>query len=448
MQNLADKTRRLTEPYFLKNFGCSLDSSAHSIFLRESVQSDRYGKIKKGARENASYSYFETEGFKKFLDDYIEYLHENKQYLDFYVTVDAIGANDISANKTWEILKYMESFGLNPIPVYHFKEDHKFLKRMIDNYEYIGIGGLGQDITKEKYIPEADKFFKYVCDDNGKPRVKVHGFALTSSELILRYPWYSVDSSTWTYAARSGAIMQPKPIIKNGEILEWDYSSVPTQLSVSDRRSEKDTSHYSNRVQKHRKAIDHYLDTFGVTYKQVSEHYHYRDIVNASYMNRLEELSKKTYPERFGTEGIKLYLAGTPSGTGTNLYRIVNLIHDLNLDCPRFLGAIEYKKMMECILDLKKACLNGTNLQELQIEKIKPEKPVVTQRKTLKRKSKKIKHLKFEIKISYDFSYSLNGENFEGLTDDQILEKELEHLKQNLQNLLNSQKPKIDLKLG
>jgi hypothetical protein len=62
---------------------------------------------------------------------------------------------------------------------------------------------------------------KYVCDEKGFPKVKFHGFAVTSQRLMKPFPWYSVDSaSALLQAARSGVYV---PLMKKKGV--FDYSN-------------------------------------------------------------------------------------------------------------------------------------------------------------------------------------------------------------------------------
>ena len=50
----------------------------------------------------------------------------------------------------------------------------------------------------------------HLSNQDGTSRVRVHGFGLTSLDLINRYPWYSVDSTRWIMQGAYGAALHPK----------------------------------------------------------------------------------------------------------------------------------------------------------------------------------------------------------------------------------------------
>jgi hypothetical protein len=227
-----------------KEIRLMLDSGAHTLY-------------EKKVRGGQGYSYYETDEFWKYVDDYAEFVKDNK-CIDIYVNVDAIFNPELS----WKIQRYLEDIhNLKPLPVFHFGGDLKWLKKYMDNYDYIGIGGLGQEVTASAYIPWADRVFDLLCDFPDRlPRWKTHGFAVTSLKLMLRYPWFSVDSSTWVVHSRMGSIMLPK--CRNGK---EDYFQDPYIISISNRSpSLKDTGkHFDTFSSAEQEIILSYLNKKG-----------------------------------------------------------------------------------------------------------------------------------------------------------------------------------------
>lgn len=130
-----------------------------------------------------------TKGVEIDIDAYIEFIKKNKKSLTVYACLDVIG----DYNKTLANQRYMESKKLNPLWVFHStKEPFELLKEMSQEYNYIALGGVAGVIkSKKKQIEYLDKCFSIIGNK------KVHGFGITSQELLLRYPFYSVDSTTW-----------------------------------------------------------------------------------------------------------------------------------------------------------------------------------------------------------------------------------------------------------
>jgi hypothetical protein len=161
------------------------------------------------------------------IQDYIAFIKEHKDVITTYANLDVIG--DPAA--TWKNQMIMEDAGLLPLPVFHYGEDIKWLQRILKrNYEYISLGGMVPISTGDLIHWLDDLFTHYLCDSDGMPIVKVHGFGLTSLRLMLRYNWWSVDSTSWVLTGRMGSIYIPK--FRNGK---WLYDEDSWKVSVSNK---------------------------------------------------------------------------------------------------------------------------------------------------------------------------------------------------------------------
>ncbi len=192
-----------------------------------------------------------TQGVKIDIQEYIDFIKKYKDHLEAYANLDVIG----DAEASYKNQKIMEEAGLTPIPCFHYGEPIGYLKEYIENYDYISLGGMVPISTGDLRVWLDELFSKYICDEKGMPRVKVHGFGLTSHPLLIQYPWYSVDSTSWVVTGRMGAVMVP--IRRNGQ---WDYLQPPWKVDVSFRSPTKD------QVGKH-------ITTFSPMEKSVIEKY-------------------------------------------------------------------------------------------------------------------------------------------------------------------------------
>lgn len=137
--------------------------------------------------------------------EYCDYIQRNQDIIEVASVLDGIG----DAQKTYENQMLMESRGVKPLPCFHYNEDERYLEWYISRYEYITLGGM-VPISNNQLFHWLDRIWeKYLCDPSGRPRLKVHGFGLTSVPLMERYPWYSVDSSSWVQIGAHGNIFMP-----------------------------------------------------------------------------------------------------------------------------------------------------------------------------------------------------------------------------------------------
>ena len=249
-------------------FSLMVDSGAHAWF-------EGYVRCGTGIwdRHLWNWSTYGSKEFWQYVDDYAEFLKTYKDICNVYVSMDAI----YDPKTSYESFIYLrETHGLNPLPVYHYAEPIEWLKKYMEVTDYIGISGLGQGINKKDYIQWADRVFDLICSGpNHLPMYKIHGFALTSTELIHRWPWWSVDSSSWVQFSQFGKILIPKMVGNKISHKVKPYEIFVSTRSPAISRDEEHFETLSNMEQKH---ILDYLHSLGINYGKS----HFK-MVDASY---------------------------------------------------------------------------------------------------------------------------------------------------------------------
>ena len=179
------------------------------------------------------------------LNKYIDYCKSHKDEVDAYVALDSLpGENGVmdhsqstiekSATKSYENLQIMKAAGLSPIPVFHQGERFYWLDKMLEDGEtYIGISPYLRSHQSE-IIQWADKCFTRITDGKGRPLIRTHGFGVTACNLCTRYPWYSVDSTSWSVGGGYGSILVPQYVNSKP-----DYSKTPQTLKLSARKQDQ-----------------------------------------------------------------------------------------------------------------------------------------------------------------------------------------------------------------
>lgn len=172
--------------------------------------------------DSGAFSAF-TQGVEVDIEKYCEYCLANADIIEHASVLDAIGDCD----GTWRNQMRMEQLGVKPLPCYHYGEPIEVLEWYASRYEYITIGGM-VPISTPQLLLWLDRIWEEVlADADGRPKLKVHGFGLTSLPLMFRYPWYSVDSSTWVQWAANGMVLIPG---KAGQVDVSNKSSRRKQL--------------------------------------------------------------------------------------------------------------------------------------------------------------------------------------------------------------------------
>ncbi len=241
-----------------------------------------------------------SQGIEISLDEYIEFIKKNERYISIYANLDVIG----DPAETWKNQKYMESKGLNPLPCYHIGEPKKWLKRYMKNYDYIALGGMVSESRAELTLHLDEIWEDILTDDEGHAKLKVHGFGLSGLRTILRYPWYSVDSTTWLLTSRIGEVYIPKAR-KDGE---WDYQNSMV-IQVSGRSSDRnvDDKHINLLPPRFKKIVFEYIEEMGfelgsTEYKTVKPGYELKE--NERWAERRSGDKKKEKKDRTKVEVI------------------------------------------------------------------------------------------------------------------------------------------------
>lgn len=249
--------------------------SYHYVYRQSAVDKMRAD----GARvflDSGAFSAF-TKGVKVDVEAYCRYIDSNCDILEEVdgrpcaSVLDGIG----DPRLTWENQARMEALGVTPLPCFHYGEDERYLDWYVENYPYITLGGM-VPISTPQLVHWLDRIWKdHLCDRHGVPKLKVHGFGLTTISLMERYPWYSVDSSSWVQMAGNGTILLP-----NGA------------LSVSEKSPQaKDAMrHVDTLPAPQRRAVELLLESQGFELERLRTEYVSRWVYNCYAFT---ELSKK-----------------------------------------------------------------------------------------------------------------------------------------------------------
>lgn len=134
------------------------------------------------------------------IGEYIDWLNKWKHLFDHYAMLDVKG--DVRAGL--KNLGLMEVAGLKPVPVFHGGEDFSILQEMVTHgYPYVALGNIAKTLAGHSNNSAAwiAKCFQVAGD-----RTRFHGFGMTTPRHLWEFPWYSVDSSSWSAGFRYGAV--------------------------------------------------------------------------------------------------------------------------------------------------------------------------------------------------------------------------------------------------
>ena len=152
------------------------------------------------ALDSGAYSVWRR-GAKVDLGEYADYCAANAGRFDWYANLDSItGWRETLRNQS-----ALERRGLSPVPVFHIGEPWALLDDLAASYERVALGrGPG---TKFAALWRAlEEIFERYGGPGGAPLVRFHGFRMTDRRLIARFPFDSVDSTTWAAGVAYGEL--------------------------------------------------------------------------------------------------------------------------------------------------------------------------------------------------------------------------------------------------
>lgn len=276
-----------------------LDSGAHSLYTKHVI------KMKGRVKRELKWQYYESDEFWKYVDSYAQFIKQHKEGIDYYANVDVIFNPQLS----WKVLKYLEKqHNLSPVPVIHYGTDLDWIRRHLKaGYEFLGIGGLGQEATAKSYRAWADGLFTLLCPGPKRlPIVRTHGFAMTSWKLMRRYPWWSTDSASWIKMASFGNLLIPH---KRKGVYTFDVEPHIITVSMVDMAG-KGNKHLLAKSPTEQRIVRDWLNEIEVPYGKtdsdgnmteygVCSHYAPRRVANLIAFQRMAD-SVPEYPWAFG----------------------------------------------------------------------------------------------------------------------------------------------------
>lgn len=142
------------------------------------------------------------------IDKYAAFVQKNKDYIFCPVNLDTLNYTDsnASAEGSYKNWCYLRDKGVITMPVFHVREDIKWLDKMLEEAPYVGISGTMAAINEAYQF--FDMVFNYITNTKGEPIRKYHSFGNTAEFTMKGYPFYSADSTTWALAGgRAGRVI-------------------------------------------------------------------------------------------------------------------------------------------------------------------------------------------------------------------------------------------------
>lgn len=223
--------------------------------------------------DNGEFS-FHRNGGSINIDEYIDWINKNDEYIDYVIAVDSIPgkwrvpktADDYkkATINTWNNYLYMRDRVVSPnklLPVFHQGDDFSALERFLSlpDLDYMCISG-SKDLTNA----ERENFYQSCFDIINKvnPNIKIHCLGSATISNVERFPFTSLDSTTCNMVAAMGNIFINGQVTYVGDNCKEIYSKGPEYIN----------------------ALEKYCDNIGVSVQDIGNEYQSRCIFNIEYM--------------------------------------------------------------------------------------------------------------------------------------------------------------------
>lgn len=133
----------------------------------------------------------------EYLEQYADYIRRQDIKKYFELDIDTV----VGYEKVKEFRSRLERLTGRPcIPVWHKSRGKEEFLRLCDEYNFIAVGGIAvKHIRRDEY-----RFFPWLIREAHKRGCQIHALGFTNLEMLKRFHFDSVDSTSWTSGGRYG----------------------------------------------------------------------------------------------------------------------------------------------------------------------------------------------------------------------------------------------------
>lgn len=213
---------------------------------------------------------FHRKGGSLNIDEYIQWLNDNDECIDYAIALDKIPGRwghvktreEIAQapEQTWNNYCYMYERVKSPkklLPVFHQYDNFKWLEQILKSGmpEYICLSG-NKELTNKQREDWYETCYSYIYKLN--PNVKVHCLGSATLQNAERFPFTSMDATSWIMTGANGSILTDVGVVYVG-----------TAIKLSDIE---------------RQAVEKIVSKYGLTVDDVITNYKARMVANVNYL--------------------------------------------------------------------------------------------------------------------------------------------------------------------
>ena len=189
---------------------------------------------------------FDVDAYARFVDDWFKH-----PAFDWYIIPDVIDGTEQQnrvMRAAWQMACPSGAFGLG-VPVWHMHESLEELAFLCHAYSRVALGSSGEYavVGNDKWWQRMNEAMQVACDEQGRPKAKLHGLRMLDPTVFSHLPLSSADStnvarnigidSAWkgTYSPRSKAaraIILTERIEMHASASKWSGSECGVQQNL------------------------------------------------------------------------------------------------------------------------------------------------------------------------------------------------------------------------
>lgn len=148
--------------------------------------------------DNGAFSHWKSGKGKIDFDAYLSWGESLRKHpsFDWALIPDIIDGTE-EDNAAW-VHKWVRSgTRCKGVPVWHMHESFEYLEWLIDSFEIVAMGSSGDYSSPgtQKWWKKMTEAMRVICDDQGRPKCKLHGLRMLDPEIFTRLPLSSADST-------------------------------------------------------------------------------------------------------------------------------------------------------------------------------------------------------------------------------------------------------------
>lgn len=147
------------------------------------------------------------EWWEKYIENYVDFIKTHKENIFACVELDIDSIVGSEKVDEWREKYFypLEEEGVKVIYLYHLDKDLQHFESLCRRHSYVGFSYIELKNTLETQ-DERDYLVQEIFNIAKKYKTAIHGFAITGNRLLLSYPFFSADSTSYLIGAQFGKI--------------------------------------------------------------------------------------------------------------------------------------------------------------------------------------------------------------------------------------------------